>query len=198
MPVFSDTQQLMSDVPRPTPSAKLCVTKLSFSIVLLQAAKEVVGRLMADPAFAQKMVIEQLITITGSLLWESQQRGDRFLKELDLVAINTLSLAASQAALVWLVSPTRSFRIGQQMPWQQMLAGLPNHAFEANTPHVQFSITQRLGCLFTKASELAAVGTVTGAAMWSVSNAAVAIRRTQVGSLSFVSWGLLRSLGACG
>lgn len=135
---------------------------------------------MADPAFAQKMVIEQLITITGSLIWESRQRGDRFLKELDLVAINTLSLAASQAALVWLISPTRSFGTVRKMPWQQLLSDLPNHAFETSTKFHQFSVNQRLVSVFTKAAELAAVGTMAGAAMCGLSNAAVAVRRTQV------------------
>ena len=35
---------------------------------------------MADPAFAQKMVIEQLLAASSNLYWEYRQRGDRFFK----------------------------------------------------------------------------------------------------------------------
>lgn len=53
---------------------------------------------MADPAFAQKLAMEQLFTVGLSLAYEYRQRGDRFLSELDLVAINTLSLAVATGA----------------------------------------------------------------------------------------------------
>jgi hypothetical protein len=63
---------------------------------------------MADPAFVQKLAIEEFITVGLNLYWEVRQRKERFWKELDFVAINTLSLAASTAALVWLMSPNRA------------------------------------------------------------------------------------------
>ncbi len=44
---------------------------------------------MADPAFMQKLVLEQMITVSSSLLYEAKVRGDRFWSELDLVAANT-------------------------------------------------------------------------------------------------------------
>ena len=47
---------------------------------LLQAARGFVGRLMADPAFAQKLVIEGALAAGTSLYWEYRQRGDRFVK----------------------------------------------------------------------------------------------------------------------
>ena len=55
-------------------------------------------------------------------------------QELDLVAINTLSLAAANAALVWMVSPDRSFGAPHKMPWQKFLHGLPNNVFDACVP----------------------------------------------------------------
>ena len=73
-----------------------------------QVARDIVGRLMADPAFVQKMLIEVGLTTGTSLVWEYQQRRERFMHELDFVAINTLSLATSTAALVWLMSPNRA------------------------------------------------------------------------------------------
>ena len=50
------------------------------------------------------------------------------------MAINTLSLAAANAALVWMVSPDRSFGAPHKMPWQKFLHGLPNNVFDACVP----------------------------------------------------------------
>jgi Protein RETICULATA-related len=69
----------------------------------LQVSRGLVGRMMADPAFVQKLLMEGIICTGSSLLWEAQQRGERFSRELDLVAINTLSLLAANVALVWCV-----------------------------------------------------------------------------------------------
>lgn len=66
-------------------------------------SREVVGRLMADPAFMQKLVLEQMITVSSSLLYEAKVRGDRFWSELDLVAANTLCLAGGERGVVWCV-----------------------------------------------------------------------------------------------
>ena len=64
--------------------------------------------MMADPAFVHKLAIEEALTIGSALVWEVRQRRERFTKELDFVAINTLSLAAATGALVWLMSPNRA------------------------------------------------------------------------------------------
>ena len=74
----------------------------------MQLARDIVGRMMADPAFIQKLALEEVFTIGTALYWEVQQRRERFTKELDFVAINTLSLAAATGALVWLMSPNRA------------------------------------------------------------------------------------------
>ncbi len=50
------------------------------------------------------------------------------------MAINTLSLAAANAALVYMVSPDRSFGAPHKMPWQKFLHGLPNNVFDACVP----------------------------------------------------------------
>ena len=50
------------------------------NLCVLQLSRGLVGRMMADPAFLQKLVMEQTITIGSSLWWEAQQRGDRFSK----------------------------------------------------------------------------------------------------------------------
>ncbi|KAK9816670.1 hypothetical protein WJX72_003527 [[Myrmecia] bisecta] len=145
-------------------------------------SRGVVGRLMADPAFVQKMLMEQLITIGSSLYWEVRQRGENFHKELDFVAINTLSLAAATGAMVWMVSPNRSYGAVHKQPWQNMLHNLPNHVFDASTPHRQFSMQTRAAGLLAKTAELCAVGMISGAAMSGLSQAALALRRRALGA----------------
>ena len=74
----------------------------------VQLARDIVGRMMADPAFIHKLAIEETLTICTALVWEVRQRRERFVKELDCVAINTVSLAAATGALVWLMAPNRA------------------------------------------------------------------------------------------
>lgn len=74
----------------------------------VQLARDIVGRMMADPAFIHKLAIEETLTICTALVWEVRQRRERFVKELDFVAINTVSLAAATGALVWLMAPNRA------------------------------------------------------------------------------------------
>ena len=59
-----------------------------------------------------------------------QARGERFWQELDLVATNTLCLSAANAALVYLVAPTRAAPAPARFEWQNALARLPNNVFE--------------------------------------------------------------------
>jgi len=140
-------------------------------------SREVVGRLMADPAFMQKMALEQMITISASIIYEARVRGDRFWKELDLVALNTLSLAAANAAVVYLVAPTRAAPAPARHAWQNMLAKLPNNVFEGTTPLREVTTNSRVAALFVKSAELCGVGMLAGAAQSALAQAAVAIRR---------------------
>ena len=145
--------------------------------IALQVSQGVVGRLMADPAFVQKMMVEQIISVGSSLAWEARQRGDNFVKELDLVAINTLSVAASTGALVWLIAPNRSYGAVGKMPWQKMLQSMPNNLFDASTPYRQFSMGNRAASLVVKTAELCAVGSIAGTAMSGLSQLAVRLRQ---------------------
>ena len=120
----------------------------------VQVARGVVGRLMADPAFMQKLLIEELITVGLSIAYELQQRGDNFVRELDLVAVNTLALMGATGALVWLVAPSRSYGAVHKFPWQNMLHNLPNHVFDASTPYRRFSVGSRIASLFAKVKPL--------------------------------------------
>lgn len=141
-------------------------------------SREVVGRLMADPAFMQKLALEQMITISCSIIYEARVRGDRFWKELDLVALNTLTLAAANAAVVGFVAPTRAAPAPARHEWQNMLSKLPNNVFESTTPLKSYSTNSRVASLFVKSAELCGVGMLAGAAQSLLAQAAVAVRRS--------------------
>lgn len=142
-------------------------------------ARDFVGRLMADPAFVQKMAIEQTIAATSCLFYEWYMRGENFTKELDLVAINTLGMMAATGATVWIVAPSRSYGAVHKFPWQQMLAELPNCVFDRSGPLRNYTRQSRFGGFFARMAELSAVGVVTGTATSLLGNAAVAARRHQ-------------------
>lgn len=153
------------------------VTRTVSRLLPASFSRGLVGRMMADPAFLQKLLMEQAITVGSSVWWEAQQRGDRFGRELDLVAVNTLSLCAANAAAVWMVSPDRSFGAPHKMPWQKMLHSLPNNIFDMSGPQRAYTTGSRAASLFAKAAELSAVGVLSGGAMTAGQRALTAIRR---------------------
>lgn len=140
----------------------------------LSVSRGFVGRMMGDPAFAQKLAWENLLAVGFSLAFEVRARGPRFWDELDLVAIDTLGLAAATTSLVWLMAPNRSFGSARKFPWQKMLESLPNHVFDASGPQRNYTRGSRLASLFAKCGELAAMGAIAGAATSALSRAASA------------------------
>lgn len=153
------------------------VTRTVSRLLPASFSRGLVGRMMADPAFLQKLLMEQVVTAASSVWWEAQQRGDAFASELDMVTLNTLSLCAANAALVWMVSPDRSFGAPHKMPWQKMLHSLPNNVFDMSGPQRAYTTGSRAAGFFAKAAELSAVGVAAGVAMSAGQSALAAIRR---------------------
>lgn len=153
------------------------VTRMVTRSLPASVSREVVGRLMADPAFMQKLALEQVITISASLMYEARIRGENFWKEFDLVALNTFSLAAANAAVVYLVAPTRAAPAPARHEWQNMMAKLPNNVFEGTTPLRSYTNNSRIAALFVKAAELSGVGMLAGAFQSASAQAAVALRK---------------------
>jgi hypothetical protein len=140
-------------------------------------AREMVGRLMADPGFVQKMVVETSVAACASLCYEYQARGERFKDELDLVLINTLGLALATGATSWMLAPCRSYGAVHKFPWQQALDSLPNCVFDASGPLRHYSVGQRAASVFVKMAELSAVGAVMGVTTSALSAAAVDLHK---------------------
>lgn len=84
---------------------------------------------------------------------------------------------AANAALVYLVAPTRAAPAPARFAWQNMLSKLPNNVFEPTTPLRAYTKGNRAAAFFTKSAELCGVGMLAGAAQSTLAQAAVAVRR---------------------
>ncbi len=78
---------------------------------------------MADPAFMQKMVLEQVMAAGFSMYHEYKTRGANFKKELDFALINTLGVVMAVGASVWVTAPSRSFGSTHKFPFQKVGQG---------------------------------------------------------------------------
>ena len=86
--------------------------------------------------------------------------------------------AAASGTLADLYVPCfRSHGTPHKWPWQNMLHNLPNHVFDASTPHRHFNMQTRLMGLATKAAELSLVGSIAGASMSLLNQGCVAAHR---------------------
>uniref|UniRef100_A0A803LJX0 Uncharacterized protein n=1 Tax=Chenopodium quinoa TaxID=63459 RepID=A0A803LJX0_CHEQI len=89
-----------------------------------------IGRMIADPAFLYRLLLEQATTIGCSAWWELKNRKDRIKQEWDLALINVLTAAACNAVVVWSLAPCRSYGNTFRFDLQNTLQKLPNNAAE--------------------------------------------------------------------
>ena len=135
-----------------------------------------VGRLMADPAFLWKLGFEQVVTIGGAIAYEAAHRGDRLKEEWDLAAANVMQLSLANAMTVWCLTPTRSFGAQHKFGWQRVMDSIPNNAFDKCGPLRQYTMGMRAASVAKKATELSALGAITGGLFHGVNKALVSTR----------------------
>ena len=139
-----------------------------------------VGRMLADPAFAQKTALEGSIAWGIAFAHEVHVRGKRITKELDYALINSGCIALGAAACSMFVAPSKTpSPPSAKFPWQSMLNKLPNNAFEKNTPARNFVTSQRLSGFFTKAVELSAINAIAGGTSAALQHCATAARQAK-------------------
>ncbi|KAL8160428.1 hypothetical protein V2J09_001965 [Rumex salicifolius] len=129
-----------------------------------------IGRMIADPAFLYRLLLEQAATIGTSVWWEVQNRKDRIKEEWDLALINVLTASACNAVVVWSLAPCRSYGNTFRFDLQNTLQKLPNNIFEKSYPLREFDLQKRVHSFFYKATELCLVGMTAGAAQGAISN----------------------------
>ncbi|KAG8364082.1 hypothetical protein BUALT_Bualt19G0089300 [Buddleja alternifolia] len=131
-----------------------------------------IGRMIADPAFLSRLLLEQATTIGCSVWWEIKNRKERIKEEWDLALINVLTVTACNAIVVWSLASCRSYGSTFQFDLQNTLQKLPNNIFEQSYPLREFDFQKRLHSFFYKAAELCMVGFTAGAAQGALSNLA--------------------------
>ncbi|MBA0655334.1 hypothetical protein Goklo_007830 [Gossypium klotzschianum] len=129
-----------------------------------------IGRMLADPAFLYRLLLEEAATIGSSVWWEVKNRKDRIKQEWDLALMNVLTVAACNALVVWSLAPCRSYGNTFRFDLQNTLQKLPNNIFERSYPLREFDLQKRIHSLFYKAAELCIVGLTAGAVQGSLSN----------------------------
>ncbi|CAL5200815.1 unnamed protein product [Lathyrus oleraceus] len=129
-----------------------------------------IGRLLADPAFMYRFLLEEVATIGCSVWWEIKNRKDRIKQEWDLALINVLTAAACNAVVVWSLAPCRSYGNTFQFDLQNTLQKLPNNIFEMSYPLREFDLQKRIQAFLFKAAELCMVGLGTGAVQGALSS----------------------------
>lgn len=129
-----------------------------------------IGRMIADPAFLYRLLLEQAATIGCSAWWEFKSRKDRIKQEWDLALVNVLTAAACNAVVVWSLAPCRSYGNTFRFDLQNTLQKLPNNVFEKSYPLREFDLQKRVHSFFYKAAQLCFVGLTAGAVQGALSN----------------------------
>ena len=142
----------------------------------MPVSRAFIGRLMADPAFLWKLGFEQTVTIAGGLMYEAAHRGDRLKDEWDLAAANIAQLSLVNAMTVWCLTPCRNFGAQHKHAWQRVLDSIPNNAFDRKGPLRQYTMGMRAASVAKKATELSALGAITGGLFHGVNKALVSTR----------------------
>lgn len=129
-----------------------------------------IGRMIADPAFLYKLLLEQAATIGCSVWWELNTRKERIKQEWDLALFNVLTVSACNAFVVWSLAPCRSYGSTFRFDLQNTLQKLPNNVFEKSYPLREFDLQKRIHSFIYKAAELCMVGSTAGAIQGGLSN----------------------------
>ncbi|XP_020576157.1 protein RETICULATA-RELATED 1, chloroplastic [Phalaenopsis equestris] len=121
-----------------------------------------IGRMIADPSFLYKLILEQVTTIGSTVWWELKSRKGRIKEEWDLAFINVMTVAACNAFIVWSLAPCRSYGSTFRFDLQNSIQKLPNNIFEKSYPMREFDLHKRIHSFFYKAAELCLVGLTAG------------------------------------
>ncbi|XP_038989715.1 protein RETICULATA-RELATED 1, chloroplastic-like isoform X2 [Phoenix dactylifera] len=122
-----------------------------------------IGRMLADPSFLCKLILEQAATIGCAVWWELKNRKERIKQEWDLALINVLTASACNAFIVWSLAPCRSYGNTFHFDLQNTIQKLPNNIFEKSYPLREFDLQKRIQSFFLyKVPELCLVGVIAG------------------------------------
>jgi Protein RETICULATA-related len=129
------------------------------------------SRVLADPQFPFKVLMEELVGVTACVLGDMASRPNFGLNELDFVFSTLVVGSILNFVLMYLLAPTAS----------SVPASLPGFFSSSPTSHMfepgPYSVPARLGTFLYKGTTFAAVGFVAGLAGTAISNRLMALRK---------------------
>ncbi|DBA68740.1 TPA: hypothetical protein ACH3X2_013437 [Trebouxia sp. C0005] len=107
---------------------KLVSTPLVGSLCKLLPAFR--SRMLGNPRFLMVLAIEEAIGVAAKWSAEKSSRKDKFWKEFDFVLSDMALEVIGDFAVVWLLSPTRSFTPRAKSGLARYINALPGHALQ--------------------------------------------------------------------
>ncbi|WOL14708.1 hypothetical protein Cni_G23489 [Canna indica] len=131
------------------------------------------SRVLADPQFPFKVLMEELVGVTACVLGDMASRPNFGLNELDFVFCTLVVGSIVNFVLMYLLAPTAaSAAAASGLPG--IFASCPSsHMFETGS----YSLFSRLGTFVYKGVTFAAVGFAAGLAGTAISNGLIALRK---------------------
>ncbi|CAL9079353.1 hypothetical protein MUK42_27194 [Musa troglodytarum] len=130
-----------------------------------------VGRMIADPSFLYKLLLEETVTCACSLWWEFKNRKERMKQEWQLALVNVLTVMTCNGIMVWSLAPSRSYGNTFRFDLENTIQKLPNNIFENSYPMREFDLQKRVYSFFYKAAEFSLLGLTTGSIQGALSKA---------------------------
>ncbi|KAJ3671717.1 hypothetical protein LUZ60_007796 [Juncus effusus] len=121
-----------------------------------------IGRILADPAFLYKLLLESVATLATTSYFEYNNRKDRIKEEWDLALTNILTVTACNALVVWSLAPCRSYGSTFTTDLQNSIQKLPNNIFEKNYPMREFDLSKRVQSFVYRTAQLGLAGALAG------------------------------------
>lgn len=142
-------------------------------------------RLLADPKFLHRLAIEEVISITTTLLAQYERRKENFFEELDYVITDTLRGSVVDFFTVWLPAPTLSFlSYADEMnapdgidALKGLLGSIPDNAFQKNLAGKDWNLSHRVASVLFGGVKLASVGFISSIGAVAASNTLYAVRK---------------------
>ncbi|KAJ0975535.1 hypothetical protein J5N97_017500 [Dioscorea zingiberensis] len=142
-------------------------------------------RLLVDPKFLHRLAIEEVISITTTLLAQYERRKGRFIEEIDYVITDTIRGSVVDFFTVWLPAPTLSFLSyaddNSNPENLELLKGLlgsfPDNAFQKSIIGKDWNLSQRFASVLVGSLKLAGVGFISGIGAGVTTDVLYAVRR---------------------
>ncbi|KAL3155755.1 hypothetical protein ABBQ32_012772 [Trebouxia sp. C0010 RCD-2024] len=111
------------------------------------------SRMLGNPRFLMVLGIEEAIGVAAKWSAEKSSRKDNFWKEFDFVLSDMALEVIGDFAVVWLLSPTRSFSPAAKNSMARYINGLPGHALQVG----KYSPVQRAATVLYRGAQFFAV-----------------------------------------